>query len=157
MPVKLDRMDRNILELLQRDASLTHQQIADKIGSSPTSVWRRVQSLESKGVIKARVVLLDRRAVDLSVCVICHVKLSHHSDETRLAFEGLVATLPEITECYAVSGNYDYTLKVVVRDVDAYERLLTRRLLNHPLVDSASSNFTLREVKYTTQLTPSPL
>ena len=154
MESKIDRIDRNILELLQKNSGLTHQQIADKIGSSPTSVWRRIQNLEARGVISARVALLDRKTIGLNVCVICNVKLSHHSDETRLTFESFVASLPEVTECYAVSGSHDYTLKVVVKDVEAYERLLTRQLLNHPLVDSAASSFTLREVKYSTRLTP---
>lgn len=154
MDVSLDRIDRNILILLQRDARLTHQEIADRIGSSPTSVWRRIQNLEARGVIKARVALVDRKSVGLDVCVICNVKLSHHSDETRLKFESFVASLSEVTECYAVSGSHDYSLKVVVRDVEAYERLLTRQLLNHPLVDSAASSFTLREVKYSTELSP---
>ncbi len=153
MSLKLDRIDRNILDLLQKDARLTHQEIADRIGSSPTSVWRRIQNLESKGVISARVALVDRHAIGLDVCVICNVKLSHHSDETRLEFEGFVASLSEITECYAVSGSHDYILKVVVEDVAAFERLLTRQVLNHPLVDAASSSFTLREVKYSTRLT----
>ena len=154
MDSSLDRIDRNILTLLQRDARLTHQEIADRIGSSPTSVWRRVQNLEARGVIKARVALVDRKSIGLDVCVICNVKLSHHSDETRLKFESFVASLSEVTECYAVSGSHDYSLKVVVRDVEAYERLLTRQLLNHPLVDSAASSFTLREVKYSTELSP---
>lgn len=154
MNVKIDRIDRNILDLLQKDARLTHQEIADKIGSSPTSVWRRIQNLETKGIIRARVALVDRKSVGLNVCVICNVKLRHHSDETRREFESFISSLSEIMECYAVSGSHDYALKVVVEDVEAYERLLTRDLLNHPLVDAAASSFTLREVKYSTQLNP---
>jgi len=154
MTVRLDRMDKEILLLLQKDARLTHQEIADRIGSSATSVWRRIQNLEARGVIRSRVALVERHSIGLDVCVICNVKLSHHSDETRLEFESFIASLAEITECYAVSGSHDYSLKIVVKDVAAYERLLTRQLLNHPLVDSAASSFTLREVKYQTSLSP---
>ena len=115
-------------------------------------MWRRVQSLEASGVIAAHVALVDPQAVGLNVCVICNVKLIHHSDDTRVDFEALVADIPEITACYAVSGNHDYSLTVVVRDVRAYEHFLTQRILNSHLVDSAASSFTLRTVKSTTAL-----
>lgn len=152
MTASLDRIDREILNLLQKDCRLTQQEIADRIGSSSTSVWRRIQNLDEKGVIRARVALLDYKAVGLGVCVICNVKLTHHSDDTRVAFETLVAELPEVTQCYAVSGAHDYALTVVVESVEAYERFLTRHMLDSHLVDTASSSFTLRTVKYSTQV-----
>lgn len=148
----LERIDQKILKLLQADCRLSHQEIADRIGSSSTSVWRRIQALEERGVIAARVALVDRQAVGLKVCVICNVKLNQHSDASRIDFESMVTALPEVTECYAVSGAHDYSLTVVVPDVQAYEQFLTQRVLNSPLVDSASSSFTLRTVKYTTEL-----
>lgn len=150
--MKLDRLDMQILGLLQKDCRLSHQEIAERIGSSSSSVWRHIQSLEESGVIAARVALVDPSVVGLNVCVICNVKLTHHSDDTRVEFETMVTRIPEVTACYAVSGNHDYSMTVVVRDVQAYEQFLTQRILNSHLVDAASSNFTLRTVKSTTVL-----
>ena len=150
--MNFDRIDHQILALLQRDSRLTHQEIADRIGSSTSSVSRRIQALEEEGVICARVALVKPSAVGLNVCVICNVKLTHHSDDTRVEFESLVADIPEIISCYAVSGSHDYTLTVVVSDVQAYADFLNQRILNSHLVDAASSSFTLRTVKNTTVL-----
>jgi len=148
--MKLDRIDRAILKLLQADSQLTHQAIAERVGSSSTSIWRRIQALEAGGVITGRVALVDAEKVGLTVSVICNVKLAHHNDESRVEFEALVQAAPEVVGCYAVSGNHDYTLLVMVRDVKDYERFLTQTLLNSPWVDAASSSFTLRTVKRTT-------
>jgi Lrp/AsnC family leucine-responsive transcriptional regulator len=150
--VKLDRLDKQILGLLQRDCRLSHQEIAEQIGSSSSSVWRHIQSLEESGVIAARVALVDPLVVGLKVCVICNVKLTHHSDDTRVEFEAMITQISEVTACYAVSGNHDYSMTVVVRDVQAYEKFLTQRILNSHLVDAAASSFTLRTVKSTTVL-----
>ena len=150
--MKIDRIDKQILQLLQHDCRLSHQEVADRIGSSSSSVWRRIAALEDSGVIAARVALVDPLAVGLKVSVICNVKLTHHSDETRVEFEDMIADTPEVTACYAVSGNHDYSMTVVVRDVQAYEKFLTQRILNSHLVDAASSSFTLRTVKNTTAL-----
>ena len=150
--MKLDRIDKEILRLLQKDCRLSHQDIAQRIGSSSSSVWRRIQTLEDAGVIAARVALVNPAAVGLNVCVICNVKLTHHSDETRVEFEEMIAAISEVTACYAVSGNHDYSMAVAVADVQAYERFLTQRILNSHLVDAASSSFTLRTVKNTTAL-----
>jgi DNA-binding Lrp family transcriptional regulator len=150
--MKLDRTDRAILELLQADCRLTHQQIAEQIGSSASSVWRRIQAMEEAGVIAARVAIVDAGSIGLNVCVICNVKLTHHSDASRTEFEAMIRDRPEVVSCYAVSGTHDYTLLVLVRDVSAYEQFLTQHLLNSPLVDAAASSFTLRTVKRTTAL-----
>lgn len=148
----IDRIDKQILTLLQNDSRLSHQEIAERIGSSSSSVWRRVQALEESGVIAARVALVNPAAVGLKVCVICNVKLTHHSDESRVEFEEMVSGIPEVTACYAISGNHDYSMTVVVQDVQAYEKFLTQRILNSHLVAAASSSFTLRTVKSTTVL-----
>ena len=150
--MNFDRIDRQILSLVQRDGRLTHQEIADRIGSSTSSVSRRIQALEEAGVIFSRVALVNPSAVGLNVCVICNVKLTHHSDDTRVEFESLVSDIPEIVSCYAVSGSHDYTLTVIVSDVQAYADFLNQRILNSHLVDAASSSFTLRTVKNTTEL-----
>ncbi len=150
--MKLDRTDRAILNLLQENSQLTHQEIAERVGSSSSSVWRRIQALEEGGVIEGRVALLSPASVGMRVSVICNVKLAHHNDTSRVEFEDMIARAPEVMACYAVSGNHDYTLLVMVRDVEDYERFLTQQLLNSPWVDAASSSFTLRTVKRTTRI-----
>lgn len=150
--MKLDRTDRAILNLLQEDSQLTHQQIAERVGSSSSSVWRRIQALEEAGVIEARVALVAPASIGIRVSVICNVKLAHHNDSSRVAFEDMMLQAAEVMACYAVSGNHDYTLLVMVRDVEDYERFLTQKLLNSPLVDAAASSFTLRTVKRSTRI-----
>ena len=129
----LDETDRKILALLQEDARLTQAELAKRLAMSQTSCWRRVRQLEEAGVI-------------------ARVSLTEHSDANRASFESLVASRPEVVECYSMTGDRDYMLRVVVRDVEAYDRFLTTQLLHHPAVASASSSFALKQVKYTTSL-----
>lgn len=149
---KLDHMDRKILDLLQRDATQSHQEIAEHVGSSPTSCWRRIKALEEHGVIRGRVALLDPMQMDLKVSVMCNVTLKEHGEKAREALESFVLSRPEVMECYSMSGETDYMLRIVVPDVAAYEHFLMAHVLDHPFVASASSSFALRQVKYTTGL-----
>ena len=149
---KLDKMDRKILDLLQQNATLSHQEIAERVGSSPTSCWRRIKALEERGVIMRRVALLDPTQMDLRVSVMCGVTLKEHGDKAREAIENFVLSRPEVLECYSMSGETDHMLRIVVPDVSAYEHFLMNHVLAHPFVASASSSFTLRQVKYTTSL-----
>ncbi len=149
---RLDETDLEILKLLQEDARLTQAELAKRLALSQTSSWRRVRQLEDSGVIARRVALVNPQAVDLTVSVIASVSLTEHSDEARASFETLVAGRPEVVECYSMTGDRDYMLRVVVKDVEAYDRFLTTHLLHHPVVASASSSFALRQIKYTTAL-----
>lgn len=148
--MKLDDHDRALLRHLQRDATLTLQELADRVGLSQASVWRRLQSLEASGALLGRVALVDPDAVGVPVCVLTSLTIRDHSPETRAAFEAFVKSHDEIMECYAVSGSYDYMLMVRVRDVAAYETFLMTHVLGNPVVASAASAFTLRRLKYTT-------
>ncbi len=148
----LDETDLRILALVQEDARLTQAELGKRLALSQTSCWRRVRQLEENGVISRRVALVDPRAVGLTVSVIASVSLAEHSDESRASFETLVAARPEIVECYSMTGDRDYMLRVVVRDVEAYDHFLTTHLLHHPAVASASSSFALKQIKYTTAL-----
>jgi len=150
MSVSLDEADQKILNLLQQDAGLTHQEIADQTGVSATSVWRRIKNLEEVGVIRGRVALLDPKKIGMQVCALISLRLVRHGEDTRIAFEEFIASRTEVMECYAVVGNYDYMLVVMVPDVEIYEIFLSRHLLSHPLVASSNSSFTLRRVKYNT-------
>lgn len=148
--MKLTDHDRSILRLLQRDATLTLQALADRVGLSQASVWRRLQSLEKAGAIRGRVALVDPDVVGVPVCVLTSLKIRDHAPQTRAAFEDFVNSHEEIMECYAVSGAHDYMLMVLVEDVAAYEAFLMNHVLGNPVVASAASSFTLRRLKYTT-------
>ncbi len=150
--MKLDTTDRRLLALLQQDARLPVSELAARVALSQTSCWRRLKALGEAGVLLRHVALVDPAAVDLPVSVIVSVRLTEHHDASRGAFEALVDSRPEIVECFSMTGDWDYMLRVVVRDVAAYDRFLTGHLLHHPAVDHASSSFALRQVKYTTAL-----
>ncbi len=154
MPSKagIDEIDRKILTRLQSNAEVSQADLAKEVGVSATSCWRRVRALEERGAIQKQVALLGAEALDLRVSVIASVSLTEHGDENREAFESFVENHPEIVECYSMSGDRDYLMRIVVRDVEAYDRFLTHYLLHHPAVASASSSFALRQIKYTTEL-----
>lgn len=152
MDISLDAADIKILNLIQHDATLTNQDIAEITGVSATSVWRRIKNLEDVGVIKGTVALLDQKKTKLNVCAMIHVRLNRHGEDTRVVFEDFIGGRPEVTECYAILGRYDYSLMVVVPDVEKFEKFLAGHLLNHPLISESTSFFTLRQVKYSTAL-----
>jgi Lrp/AsnC family transcriptional regulator len=149
---RIDETDRRILRALQADAGLSQAALSELIGISPASCWRRIQALEARGVLQRAVRLLDAARVGCGVNVLCHVRMNSHSPESRGAFERFVAERAEVMECYSMSGEWDYLLRVVVADVAGYERFLMRDLLAHPCVATASSHFALGQVKYTTAL-----
>ena len=148
----MNRQDRDILTLLQRDATLTHQALAEATGMSAATVWRRIQSMEAAGLIAGRVALVDARQAGLTTTVMTEVSLVDHSPDSRAAFERLVARSDEIQECYAVSGGHDYRLLIRVRDIEAYEHFLMEVLLANGAVRGAETHFVLRQIKYSTAL-----
>ncbi|MEM9794388.1 MAG: Lrp/AsnC family transcriptional regulator [Pseudomonadota bacterium] len=148
----MNMQDTALLTHLQRDATLSHQALAELTGMSATTVWRRIQSLEASGILRARVALVDPDKAGLTTTVLTEVSLVKHSGENRAAFERIVQSTPEIQECYSVSGSHDYRLLIRVRDIQAYERFLMDVLLEHPAVASANTSFVLRQLKYTTAL-----
>jgi DNA-binding Lrp family transcriptional regulator len=148
----LTKKDRALLMVLQKDATLTLKQLAERLAMSQASVWRRVQELEANGVISGRVTLVDPRQVGLSVCSIVQIHLKDHNVKSRAVFEQFVTERPEIMECYAITGAFDYLLIVRSPDVEAYEHFLMHYLLDNPVVATAVSNFSLRQLKYTTAL-----
>ena len=148
----LDDVDRRILRLLQQDATLSHAQLAEAVGSSPASCWRRIKALEEAGVLRAVVRLVDADLVGRSVNVMCQVRMRSHAPADRQAFEDYLNTKPEVMEAHTMSGEWDYLLRIVAEDVAGYERFLMRDLLNHANVATAASHFALSQVKYTTAL-----
>ena len=146
----LDAIDRKLLYELQRDASLSHAELAERVGASTASCWRRIRALESDGVLDRAVRLVDATRVGRGVNVLCHIRIKNHSVETTEAFETFIAAHDEIIECYSMSGDWDYLLRILVADVDDYNRFLMRTVLRHPSVVTGSSHFALSQVKYTT-------
>ncbi len=150
--MKLTRADRKLLEELQRDATRNQAELAEIAGMSRTSCWRRIRDFEEAGLIQRQVALLNPKIVGLNIQVLLLVTMTEHTDENRQSFEHHVSLLPEVTECFSVSGDRDYQLHVVVEDMDSYNDFLNGQILRHAAVRSASSTFVLRRVKYSTAL-----
>lgn len=151
-PDHLDEIDRRLLRELQADAYLSQAALAERVGASAASVWRRIRALEEAGVLRGAVRLVDPEKVGRGVSVICQLRMRSHATEERARFEAFVQTREEIAECFAMSGEWDYLLRVVVRDVAGYERFLMGELLRHPTIAAAASHFALARVKYATAL-----
>lgn len=149
---QLDAVDRRLVRELQRDASLSHAALAERVGASAASVWRRVRNLEKTGVLGKAVRLADPKFLDRSVNVLCQVRMTRQTISARAEFEEFIQSREEIVECYSMSGEWDYLLRIAVRDVADYDRFIMRGVLAHPSVANAASNFALRQVKYTTEI-----
>ena len=150
--MQLSRTDRLLLNELQRDATQKQSELAELVGMSRTSCWRRIRDFEEAGLIEGQVALLNPKVAGFNIQVLLLVAMTEHTDENRQSFERHVSLLPEVTECFSVSGDRDYVLHVVVKDMDTYNEFLNSQVLKHPAVRSASSTFVLRRVKYTTEL-----
>ncbi len=150
--MKLSQSDRRLLDAIQDDATRSQTELADIAGMSRTSVWRRVRDFEESGVITRQVALIDPKTAGFNIQVLLSVAMTEHTDENRQEFERRVALLPEVTECFSVSGDRDYVLHVTARDMESYNTFLNEQILKLPAVRSASSTFVLRRVKYTTRL-----
>ena len=150
--MNLSESDRKLLEALQRNVNLSQIDLAEISGLSRTSVWRRVRELEEAGVIENRVALLNPKALGLQIHVLLSVSMVEHSDMVRQSFEAHVGGLPEVMTCFSVSGERDYVLQIISRNMDSYNEFLNTKILHHSSVRSASSSFALRRVKYTTEL-----
>jgi Lrp/AsnC family leucine-responsive transcriptional regulator len=145
--VDLDRYDRRILELLQENGRLSNQELADRIGLSPSPCLRRVRTLEEAGLIAGYRALLDARKLGLTLTALLHISMDRHTPERFAKFEAAIAKLPEVLECLLITGqDADYQLKVVVRDMDAYQHLLLDQITRIEGVTGVHSSFVLRRV-----------
>jgi Lrp/AsnC family transcriptional regulator len=150
--MNLSVSDLKLLAALQENINLSQIDLAELSGLSRTSVWRRIRELEEAGVIESRVALLNSKALGLQIHVLLSVSMVEHSDKVRQSFEVHVEGLPEVMNCFSVSGERDYVLQIISRDMESYNDFLNTKILHHSSVRSASSSFALRRVKYTTQL-----
>ncbi|MEO5797407.1 MAG: Lrp/AsnC family transcriptional regulator [Rhodoferax sp.] len=143
----LDRYDRQILEILQVDGRVNNQELADRIGLSPSPCLRRVRALEESGLILGYRALLDAKKLGLSLMALVHISMDRHTPERFANFEGSITVLPEVLECLLITGqDADYQIKVVVRDMDHYQDLLLNKLTRIEGVTGVHSSFVLRRV-----------
>ncbi|MFO1140904.1 MAG: Lrp/AsnC family transcriptional regulator [Amaricoccus sp.] len=145
----VDQIDRKIIAVLQADATLSIQQISERVGLSHTPCWRRIQRLEEQGIIKGRVALVEPKALGLRLSVFVAVSTDDHSAAGRERFVAAVAEMPEAMEIYRMAGDLDYLLRVVVADMDGYDAFY-KRLIERVAVRSITSRFAMEAVKTTT-------
>jgi DNA-binding Lrp family transcriptional regulator len=147
---RLDSIDARILDLIQHDASLSVAEIAERVGLSSSPCWRRIKRLEEVGIIQRRVTLLDREKLGLDFEVYCTVKLSLPTKENLDAFEQAVRRWPEVVQCATVTGAADYELRIVTRDMHAFDDFLRDKILSLGVVSNIESRIVIRAVKTST-------
>lgn len=148
----LDGIDRKILAVLQTDSRLSVQELADRVGLSPSPCHRRVKLLEENGVITRYIAMVDQRAVGLPASVFISIKLERQKEEDLDRFARSIAGWREVLECYLMTGHQDFLLRVVVSDLDAYEQFLKQKLTRLDGVSSIESSFALGQIKYSSAL-----
>lgn len=148
----LDTIDKKLLNILQLDSKQTTKQLSLQLNLSITAVYERVKKLEHQKVIERYVAIVNKNKIDKSFLVFCHIKLIQHSKEHVTTFEREVLKLDEVSECYHVSGDYDYILKVFVKDMDAYRNFVVTKLTAIKHIGSTHSTFTIEQVKNNTAI-----
>jgi Lrp/AsnC family leucine-responsive transcriptional regulator len=146
----MDTIDKKLLKLLQTDSKKTTKELSLKLDLSVTAVYERIKKLEREGIIQNYVALINRSKVDKGFIVFCHIKLIQHTREFLTKFENQVVKLSEILECHHVSGDYDYILKIAVKDMEEYREFLVTKLTTLEHIGSTHSTFMISEVKNTT-------
>jgi len=148
----LDAIDKKLLQLLQEDAKQTNKQLAYQLNLSVTAVYERIKKLERNKIITSYVALVNKNAISKGFMVFCHVKLTQHSGNYITKFETEVKQLPEVLECFHVSGEYDYLLKVIVEDMEHFRIFMINKLTTLEHIGSTQSSFSINEVKNTTAI-----
>ncbi|MBL7887314.1 MAG: Lrp/AsnC family transcriptional regulator [Flavobacterium sp.] len=146
----LDQLDKKLLFLLQTDTKKTTKELSLKLNLSVTAVYERIKKMEREGIISNYVAILNRNKIDRSFVVFCHIKLVQHSREFLTKFESEVVQLDEVLECFHVSGDYDYILKILVKDMEEYREFMVTKLTTLQHIGSTHSTFMIGEVKNTT-------
>ncbi len=148
----MDLLDQKILNILQEDAMLPVAEIAERIGSSKSVCWRRIQRLQDAGIIKGRVALLDHNKVGLDVILFAQVKMTAHGRKVLPNFIAIIKDIPQILECYTLMGNVDFLLKIVVKDIQEYQDLWWHHLSQIEGIQEISSTIAMTTEKHTTML-----
>ena len=147
MPVEIDEIDRQLLRLLQQDASMAVSDLAERVGLSQSPCWRRINRLEKEGVIKGKVAVLDATKLGLGTTVFAQVRLSSHGRQSIEEFEEAIRTFPEVIDCFAVLGQADFILRIATQDIHGYESFVRRSLFNLPHVQEVQSMVGLSPTK----------
>lgn len=145
----IDDLDRRILSALQKDSRISNQELSARVGSSASSCWRRIRSMEDAGIIQGYGLKINQLSVGVSETIFLQISLKNHSESTLLKFDKLVHETPEIVDCHAITGEYDYILKVVSEDVRSYHRLLRDRLMCHDFIGRTFSQVGVETLKET--------
>lgn len=146
----LSPLDVRIIKVLQERGNISQADLADEVAASPASCWRRIKALENDGILGPVVRLVDPSTIGRDLVAICQVRMKEHGADLRNGFEDFVRAQPEIMECFSMSGEWDYLIKIAARSVPDYENFLMHKLLNHPAIATSSTQFALNRVKYTT-------
>ena len=148
----LDSIDKKLINLLQNDSKQTTKQLSLQLNLSVTAVYERIKKLEKEKVIDKFVAIINKHKIEKSFLVFCHVKLIQHSKEYVTTFEREISKLQEVSECFHVSGDYDYILKIYVKDMDTYRNFMVTKLTAIKYIGSTHSTFAIEEVKNTTAI-----
>ena len=152
MPDNMDLYERKILRCLQEDCTLSSSEVAQRVGLSTSPCWRRINRMEQSGIIKRRVVLVDRQKVGLNAQIFAQVKLNAHGRAHLDEFSAAIGSFSEVLECYVLMGPMDFLLRIVAKDIEAYERFFFDKLSKLPGVQEINSTPALSEIKATTAL-----
>ncbi len=147
-----DKTDRTLLQLLQEDSKQTNKALSNQLNLSVTAVYERIKKLENTGVIDKYVALVKKEKVEKAFVAFCHIKLVQHTHDYVVKFEREVANLDEVLECYHISGDYDYLLKVHLKDMEAFREFMVKKLTAISHIGSTHSMFMINEVKHTTAI-----
>ena len=150
--MKLDTIDKKILQHLQVDSKVTNKELSNKLNLSVTAIFERIKRLEKNAVVSKYVALINPAGVEKNFMVFCQIKLIQHTKSYMLKFEAEVEKLPEVLECYHVSGEYDYILKILVKDMEAYREFMVTKLTALEHIGSTQSTFIISPVKSTTAI-----
>ena len=144
-----DNTDKILLELLQTDSKQTNKELSHKLGLSVTAVYERIKKLEKEGYITGYTAIVNKAKIHRNFVAFCHVKLLQHSQDFVYSFEREVNNLDEVLECYHISGDYDYLLKVIVKDMEAFREFMVKKLTKINHIGSTHSMFVINNVKHT--------
>ena len=148
----MDSYDKKILVALQQDGRITNKDLASQVSLSQAPCWRRVDALEKQGLIKGYTAIVDQQKLGLNLTAFAQISLDNHHPDTVRQFDEGIQQWPEILECHATSGEYDYLLKIVATDMQAYNQLIYEKILRLPSIRSVNTSFSMQEKKRTSQL-----
>ncbi|WP_370449451.1 Lrp/AsnC family transcriptional regulator, partial [Aquimarina sp. BL5] len=143
----MDKIDRSILNLLQKDGKITIKEIAERLSLTTTPIFERVKKLEREGYIKSYKAILDRKKAGLQLMVFCNVTLNLHQTDYLKKFEKDIQQFPEVVECYHVAGMFDYLIKIYAEDMESYQHFLSNKLASLENISKVQSSFVMTEVK----------